>query len=124
MIASIIFTIGVRIKFNEFSQAPFFLLATFGIILYLYILDNFTQSGYFVISEGIYFNKKLTPWDQVSLKKDSFVWKILLQDRNLNIHFDRFHQKSILILVKRHCPKEHELYKSLEEFAKDRNLPF
>lgn len=124
VILAFILSIGVGLKINEFSQAPVLILATFGIILYVYILDEFTESGYRISTDGIYINKKLTPWDQVSINKDTLVWKILLQDRNINIHFDQFHQKSILKLIKKYCPPNHVLYEALEEYAKKRDLPF
>lgn len=123
-ISVLILSIGVGYKINEFSQAPVFIIATLGIILYVYILDEFTESGYRISTDGIYINKKLTPWDQVSINKDPFVWKILLQDRKTNIHFDQFHQKSILKLIKKYCPPNHMLYKTLEEFAQKKDLPF
>lgn len=123
MISLILFSIAVILKINELSQAPIFILATFGIILYIYIVDEFTQSGYYVNTDGIYVNKKLTAWDQISIQKDSFIWKILLTDRNIKIHFDKFHQRSIINLVRKYCPKDHELYQLIEEYNR-KNLRF
>jgi hypothetical protein len=124
VISAFILSIGVGLKINEFSQAPVLILATFGIILYVYILDEFTESGYRISTDGIYINKKLTSGDQVSNNKDTPVWKILLQDINTNIHFDQLHQKSILKLIKKYCPQNHILYKTLEEYAQKKDLPF
>lgn len=122
--SSLIFITGIKLKINDFSQVPLFILITFGIVLYVYILDKFTQTGYSVTHTGIYADKKLTVWNEVSIQKDYFVWKILLQDRNIRIHFDKFHQKSIITLIKKYCPHDHELYKTIKEYAEKENIQF
>lgn len=119
-----LFATAVIYKINQLSQAPIHLLVSFGIIIYLYILEKFSSSGYFVNKDGIFYKNALTPWDKISIREDFFVWKILLQDRNKNIHFDKFHQKSIIKLIKKYCPQNHELYKMVDEYAKKRNLSF
>jgi len=119
-----LFTIAVIYKVNQLSHAPIHLLVSLGIIIYLYILERFSSSGYFINHDGISYKNSLTPWDKISIRKDFFVWKILLQDRNKKIHFDKFHQKSIINLIKKYCPKNHEVYKTIEEYSEEKKTHF
>lgn len=90
--------------------------------LILYLSEKKTKVGYFFSTRGITVkNKKnefFTPWDEVKLIKVSTKFKIQLSNNESISPFNIFNEESIIALTLKYCPKDHELYKLVEEYQK------
>jgi hypothetical protein len=98
-------------------------------VLYIYFQENFLKDGFYFQEEGISFFKnniqKTISWDDVRVQSSIvFGWKISLNNERKNISFDPIYRKSIIELARKYCPKDHELYKAVEEYSKNKNISF
>lgn len=122
------FPIAVWLGINTVSQAPIMLVLLSGIIVYFYITDKIIYFGYSIGVTGISFYKKNKPivigWNHVSIQKDFFGQKIILGDTRKSFYIATVYRNSIIKLIKKYCPTDHELYKTIEEFSASKNIPF
>lgn len=113
------------IPFKALFQIPIWV---FFIVLFDYTLDRLKWFGYFISNEGIsrwtsggYQTER---WNDVTIGKDFLGEKIILSKIKKSFYINTISSKSLFILIKRNCPIDHELYKHIETFTKEKNIPF
>lgn len=87
-------------------------------------------------NDGIAFpesNNEVVPWDSLEVSHKNInpylrEINVYVSDKTKGITTDydlnSFNAKSLIELTKKYCPKNHTLYKMIEEYAKKRNLVF
>lgn len=106
------------------------------ILIPIEISNFFNKDGLYLSQTGIihkYLKKDhLIKWEDVKIEtkiKYGYIYLINIEMSHLKRGYYRLMifwptENDILEKTKKYCPKDHELYKLVEEYAKKRNLPF
>lgn len=95
------------------------------ITLYNYVTFSFIYFS----NQGLIFNtplrKREIKWEELSIvlkNKEEYQVKIILKsyDFERKMTIDHLTIESLIDLAKKHCPKEHDLYKTIEDFSKNK----
>lgn len=125
-VACFVFAILMEIvPLRSLYQIPIWI---FFIMLFYFILDRTKWFGYFIGKDGICLwingNFQIIKWDEVTIGKDFLGEKIILSKIKKNYYINTVSNKSLFALIKKHCPPGHELYKYVEAYTKEKNIPF
>lgn len=110
------------------------LLTVLTMFVFIMIVNYLRFSIVAFSNEGICLNsfsgaRKETPWDSVQIElikknRDQIDIDIKTPGEKKLTVINYVTQDSLIDLTRKYCPKNHELYKIIEEYAKERNLPF
>lgn len=127
--------------FDNFSLEYFYIfllsiILTMFLVMFISLIKKYKQDGLYFSKDGIILIADnvahVTPWNNIqpNIKiKIKYFYHITL---NLNSDYNRPYaislfwptEDDIIEKTKKYCPKNNDLYKIVEEYAKKRNLPF
>lgn len=128
-IALVLYFYGIK---QEAIIGAIFTIALIFILKVIY--DFLYHSRISIGEEGIllnwYLHKRMIPWSDVAietkaLNKDqkNFIF-LNKKEKLITLKIDYLNNCSLINLTKKYCPKNHDLYKIVEEYAKERSRPF
>lgn len=125
---TIFFVFAVLVGFIPFKTLFQIPIWVFFIVLFYYTQDRLKWFGYFINNEGICFWSngayQTIKWNEITIGKDFLGEKIILSKINKTMYINTVSRKSLFILIKKNCPPDHELYKYIRSFTKEKNIPF
>lgn len=99
-------------------------------IFWDYIYNSRLKIGEKGIMLKLFLNEDIVTWNDLTIKtrilnrdQREFIFK-KNEKTQLKFKIDYLNNQSFTGLVKKYCPHEHELYKAVQEYAKENNIPF
>lgn len=128
-LAIILYLFGISIKpiIGMLISATIMFILKF---LYDQIYHSRIKIGEQGLSFSSLFNNKIVRWEDLTievkaLNKDQK--RFIMREKNhkiSSITIFYLNESSFMHLIKQYCPKNHELFRYTEEYAKEKNLPF
>lgn len=133
---TIIATTIADVAFKNFIEYQYskiwtnILISTLGFLYIFYILKTNEKNQIQYGSHGLKFpewNNETYEWNQISFKlKDNKIFSIIpnirvemiLKDKSTHMEYDITDMRSFFKLILNYCPKDHEMYKLVEEYQK------
>ena len=116
---------------NTFSESWFKIILAFPYVIIVYLLMRTTEKNQIQYgTHGLKFpewNNETYEWNQISFKlEDKKIFSIIpnirvdmiLKDKSTYMEYDITDMGSFFELVLNYCPKDHDLYKLVEEYQK------
>lgn len=112
------------------------ILVTSLFIFYIKITSKFKKDGVYFSQNGVTYifknNTHFMEWENLRITKKTDLKYFMKVDLNIpNQHGFNFNllifwptEKDMIAKTKKYCPKEHELYRVIENYAKNKNLSF
>lgn len=112
-----------------------FVAALYAVFIFIlkYLFEYIKYSSIIFTPNGVRFRTlkgmDVVEWNDMVieiLKKNKHQLKLKIKSPtfNHNLYIDYLTIESTIELTKKYCPKDHEFYKAVEEYSKNKNLPF